>query len=81
MYTNIKAALMLRRIRQFQLAHALGISEPILSRVISGRQAASPELRKRMAKALRVDEKWLFASIEIAPAPRAPLGITANATA
>ncbi len=69
MLANLKAALAARRMHQVDLALSLGIAPSLLSEVVTGRRAAEPSLRSRIAAALRADESWLFARIVEIPAP------------
>lgn len=46
--------------RQYQIARAAGFTETTFSRIISGRRDASPQERKRIAKALGRREDELF---------------------
>ena len=47
-------------VRQKDLAAACGVSSSYLSRVESGAMRASPNLRRRLAEALRVPEALVF---------------------
>lgn len=69
MLANLKAAIAVRRMHQVDLALSLGIAPSLLSEVVTGRRAAEPSLRSRIAAALRADENWLFASVVEIPAP------------
>ena len=60
MLINLRSGLLLRGVRQYQLARLVGITEPMLSMVIAGRRKASKPLRRKIAKALACDEGWLF---------------------
>jgi transcriptional regulator with XRE-family HTH domain len=61
-YPNLKLQLWRSGIRQNRLAQMLGVDETMLSKVINGFRAASPELRERIADILQSDEEWLFES-------------------
>ncbi|MBV6466421.1 MAG: helix-turn-helix domain-containing protein [Bryobacterales bacterium] len=63
MYPNLKLQLWRAGIRQNRLAQLLGMDETMLSKVINGYRAASPELRGKIAIILQQDEEWLFESI------------------
>ena len=60
MYPNLKLQLWRSGIRQNRLAQMLGVDETMLSKVINGYRAASPELRGKIAGILQSDEEWLF---------------------
>ena len=53
--------------RQNRLAQMLGMDETLLSKVINGFRAVTPEVRKRIADLLDADESWLFQT-----SPRSP---------
>ena len=63
MYPNLKLQLWRAGIRQNRLAQLLGMDETMLSKVINGYRAASPELRGKIAIILQQDVVWLFESI------------------
>ncbi len=65
MYPNLKLQLWRSGIRQNRLAQMLGVDETMLSKVINGYRAASPELRAKIAAILQSDEEWLFESIAV----------------
>lgn len=65
MLINIKNALRLRCLHQYQLARRSGVSEAFISLVISGRRTATPDLRQKIASVLSCDEDWLFRQIEL----------------
>lgn len=67
MYPNLKLQLWRAGIRQNRLAQLLGMDETMLSKVINGYRAASPELRGKIAVILQQDEEWLFESIVAKP--------------
>jgi len=66
-YPNLKLQLWRAGIRQNRLAQLLGMDETMLSKVINGYRAASPELRGKIAVILQQDEEWLFESIVAKP--------------
>lgn len=66
MYPNLKLQLWKSGIRQNRLAQLLGIDETMLSRIVNGYRAPSPNLRLAIANVLRCEESWLF---EPAPQP------------
>lgn len=76
MYINLKSALLLRQVRQFDLARQLEVSESYMSLVITGRREPSPELRRKAAEILQCDQTWLFARPRTIPvrADRAEIG-------
>jgi transcriptional regulator with XRE-family HTH domain len=59
-YPNLKLQMWRVGMRQNRLAQMLGMDETLLSRVVNGFRAASPELRGRIAGMLGCDEGWLF---------------------
>jgi transcriptional regulator with XRE-family HTH domain len=59
-YPNLKLQLWRSGIRQNRLAQMLGMDETMLSKIINGYRAASPELRGKIAGFLKSDEEWLF---------------------
>lgn len=59
-FPNLAWALHNSRIRQYELAGALGVSESWLSRALSGRVLFQQEQRKRIAEICGYGEKWLF---------------------
>ena len=67
MLVNIKTALAARRMRQIDLAQSEKIPPTVLSEVINERRTASPELRAKVARALKADERWLFAKVTRIP--------------
>jgi len=60
MYPNLKLQLWAMGIRQNRLAQWLGMDESIVSKIINGFRAASPEVRARIAALLHCDAEWLF---------------------
>jgi transcriptional regulator with XRE-family HTH domain len=69
MLVNIKAALAAHRLRQWDLAAMLKISQTTMSEIIAGRRPVEPRMKARIAEILRTNEDWLFQSTVI-PAPR-----------
>jgi transcriptional regulator with XRE-family HTH domain len=61
MLVNFKVALALSSERQVDLAMRCGVDPTLLSLVINERREASAELRSKLATALKVSERWLFA--------------------
>ncbi len=70
MRLNLKVALAARRIRQAELAAAVGVAPSTLSEFIHGRAELAPHLQERIAEMLRADRDWLFASVTRIPAPK-----------
>ena len=70
MLMNLKAALLVRRVRQAELAVQLKISTGFLSEVIQGRKQLAPHLRTRAAEFLETDELWLFDETKFVPVRR-----------
>ena len=68
MLSNLKVALAARRIRQAELAEAIGISPSMLSEAIHGRAELAPHQRQRIAEVLRADPAWLFERVIHIPA-------------
>jgi transcriptional regulator with XRE-family HTH domain len=60
MYPNLKLKLWSTGMRQNRLARILGMDETMLSKVINGFRAATPDVRHRIADLLQEDEAWLF---------------------
>jgi transcriptional regulator with XRE-family HTH domain len=77
MYPNLKLQIFKRGVRQNHLARQIGISDPILSKIIHGYRAPSEAERKLLAACLEADENWLFEKFESEPAP-APATVPAN---
>jgi transcriptional regulator with XRE-family HTH domain len=61
MLVNFKVVLGVTGERQVDLALRCRVDPTVLSQVINERREASPELRTKLATALSVSEKWLFA--------------------
>jgi hypothetical protein len=61
MLVNFKIALALTGERQVDLAMRCGVDPTVLSLVINERREAHGELRSKLADALKVRERWLFA--------------------
>lgn len=70
MRSNLKTALAARRMRQAELALAVGIAPSTLSEFIHGRAELAPHQRDRIAGILRADCEWLFATVTHIPAPK-----------
>jgi transcriptional regulator with XRE-family HTH domain len=63
MYPNLKLQLWMSGIRQNRLAKMLGMDETTLSKIVNGFRQPTPEMRGRIASALKSDERWLFQTI------------------
>lgn len=61
MLVNFKVALAVKGERQIDLAMRCAVDPTLLSLVINERRTATPELRSKLASALSVSERWLFA--------------------
>ena len=61
MFTNLKLLLWRSRIHQNEMAQEMQIDEAVLSRIINGYREPKPELRRKIALYLKVNEDWLFA--------------------
>jgi len=64
MYPNLKLQIFKRGVRQNHLAKQIGISDPILSKIIHGYREPSEAERKLLAACLEADESWLFEKFE-----------------
>ena len=69
MYPNLKLQIFKRGVRQNHLARQIGISDPILSKIIHGYRVPSEAERRLLAACLEADEDWLFEKFENATAP------------
>jgi transcriptional regulator with XRE-family HTH domain len=74
MYPNLKLQIFKRGVRQNHLARQIGISDPILSKIIHGYREPTEAERKLLAACLEAEENWLFEKFEGAATP--PLAIT-----
>lgn len=63
MYPNLKLQLWMSGIRQNRLAKMLDMDETTLSKIVNGFRQPTPEMRGRIASALKSDERWLFQTI------------------
>lgn len=68
MLSNLKTALAARRMRQAELAAAIGISPSLLSEAIHLRAQLAPHQRQRIAEVLCADPAWLFERVIHIPA-------------
>lgn len=68
MLSNLKVALAARRLRQAELAAAIGVAPSTLSEFIHGRVELAPHQRQRIAEMLRADPAWLFTRVTHIPA-------------
>jgi len=68
MYPNLKLQIFKRGVRQNHLARQIGISDPILSKIIHGYRQPTEAERKLLAAFLEADEKWLFEEFDAEPA-------------
>jgi len=79
MYPNLKLQIFKRGVRQNHLARQIGISDPILSKIIHGYRPPTEAERKLLAACLEADESWLFEKFEAeASPPLATLPINGN---
>jgi transcriptional regulator with XRE-family HTH domain len=69
---NFKTALAARKMSQADLAQALQIAPTVLSEIIHERRRADVSLKAKLARALNVDERWLFLAFVRLPAPSLP---------
>jgi transcriptional regulator with XRE-family HTH domain len=63
MYPNLKLQLWMSGLRQNRLAKMLDMDETTLSKIVNGFRQPTPEMRGRIASALKSDERWLFQTI------------------
>ena len=63
MYPNLKLQLWMSGIRQNRLAKMLDLDETTLSKIVNGFRQPTPEVRGRIASALKSDESWLFQTV------------------
>jgi transcriptional regulator with XRE-family HTH domain len=63
MYPNLKLQLWMSGIRQNRLAKMLEMDETTLSKIVNGFRQPTPEMRGRIASALKSDERWLFQTV------------------
>jgi transcriptional regulator with XRE-family HTH domain len=63
MYPNLKLQLWMTGIRQNRLAKMLDMDETTLSKIVNGFRQPTPEVRGRIASALKSDERWLFQTV------------------
>ena len=61
-YLNLKMQIWRSGMRQNRLAQMLGMDEALLSKIVNGYRSPSPQVRSKLAQALKRDEKWLFAT-------------------
>jgi len=78
MYPNLKLQIFKRGVRQNHLARQIGISDPILSKIIHGYRQPTEAERKLLAAFLEADEKWLFEEFDAEPAHVATVHASCN---
>jgi len=61
-YPNLRYAASLKRLRNYELARAVGMSEWRLSRVLTGRAEFTPAEREKICSLLGFSADWLFAN-------------------
>jgi transcriptional regulator with XRE-family HTH domain len=81
MLTNVKLALAERRMRQADLALAIGVPPTTLSEYVNGRRDMPPHLKARIAETLQADPDWLFARVARIPALKPAEPVAASAAA
>lgn len=69
-YSNLRLAMDRRRLRQFDLAQSLNISDATFSRKLHGRAGWLPHEKNRIAELLGFDPSWLFAEAAIPASAR-----------
>lgn len=60
MYPNLKLHMWRTGLRQNRLAQMLDMDETALSRIVNGFRKPGPEIKAKIAAALRSDQEWLF---------------------
>jgi len=68
MLSNLKVALAARRMRQAEVAAAIGVAPSTFSEFIHGRAELAPYQLDRIAELLRADRAWLFQAVTHIPA-------------
>jgi len=63
-YPNLKLQMWRTGIRQNRLAQILELDETTLSRIVNGFRKPGPEIKAKIAAALRVDQNWLFEEMD-----------------
>jgi transcriptional regulator with XRE-family HTH domain len=63
MYPNLKLQMWRSGIRQNRLARMVDVDETMLSRIINGFRKPRPEMKAKIAAALKSDQDWLFEEI------------------
>jgi len=58
--TNLRRARIERGLKQKELSRRARIRQPLLSEFESGKLIPGPEMRTRLARALKLPEGWLF---------------------
>ena len=60
MNVNLKIAMLMRGLKQYELANRVGISELEMTKIATGRKHGTPEVRAAIARALKknVRELW-----------------------
>ena len=69
MLTNLVIAIRLQGLKNYELAHAVKMSEADFSRELNGHGEFSPIQKKRIAEALDADLAWLFSPAIGIPRP------------
>lgn len=64
MVSAFKVAIVRSGLPQFEVARRAKLSETVVSRIAAGRRAATPEERRRLARALGLGEAELFRTDE-----------------
>ena len=59
-FPNLEYAISLRRLKQWEVAQAAGITEWRFSRSLNGRNEFTPIERVHIADVLKFDQAWLF---------------------
>ncbi len=63
MYPNLKFQIWRSGLRQNRLAQILDLDETTLSRIVNGFRKPGPEIKAKIAAALRSEEGWLFEEV------------------
>jgi hypothetical protein len=59
-FPNLEYAISLRRLKQWEVARASGITEWRLSRLLNGRSEFAAIEQEHIANVLKFDQAWLF---------------------
>jgi hypothetical protein len=71
-FINLEWVIGLRRVRRFELAQALKISEGAFCHKLSGQKEFAPHEKQRIAEFLGYQASWLFAELRPPESARLP---------